>query len=273
MRRIWSRVGFYVIVAIILLYTYFPLYTLILIAFAPITQTPVGSLSPRLIPTRFTLAAFYGALHIPEISEALVKSLEVAFIVAGLALLLGVPAAYGLSRMNHKIATGISTMLFFANMLPSITIAIPLSVTFLKLGLSETPIALALAQELVVLPLTIFMLLGAFQSVPNDLIAQARVDGAGLTRTIVTMILPLAKAGAAAAFILSWMMSWDEFTFAVFLSPAKPTLPILIDIYVTRGSILDASAFAIVVTIPVIVLLVFLSRFLKGELLTGGFNG
>jgi trehalose transport system permease protein len=271
--RSLTRISFYIVFAIIMIYTFFPLYVLILIAFTPPIHTPVASLHPTLYPSGFTLSSLLGAFAIPEIFAAFTKSLEVAFIVAGLALLIGVPAAYGLSRLHPKIANSISTLLFFANMLPSITIAIPISVTFLKLGLSETPIALALAQELIVLPLSVFFLLGAFQSVPKDLINQARVDGAGLFRTIFTIIVPLAKAGVAATFLLSWMLSWDEFTFAVFLSPAKPTLPILIYIYITRGSILDASAFSILVTVPVVVLVVILSRFLRGELLQGGING
>jgi ABC-type spermidine/putrescine transport system permease subunit II len=69
------------------------------------------------------------------------------------------------------------------------------------------------------------------------------------------------------------MVSWDDFTFAVFLSPIHPTLPILIYIYITRGYILDAAAFSVMVTIPVVALVVILSRFLKGEFLAGGING
>ena len=273
MNKSIRQAGFYAVVAILLIYTFFPLYVLFLIAFTPSDHTTISSISPTLYPSGFTLSALIGAFAIPQIFDSFVKSLEVAFMVGFIALGLAIPAAYGLSRLNPNIANTVSTVLFFANMLPSITIAIPISVTFIRLGLSETPISLALAQELVVLPLSVFMLLGAFQSIPRDLANQARVDGAGLWRTVFTMIVPLAKAGVAATFILAWMMSWDEFTFAEFLSPAKPTLPILIYIYITRGNIFDAAAFSIVVTLPVIVMVVILSRFLKGELLSGGING
>ncbi|MEM3851618.1 MAG: carbohydrate ABC transporter permease [Methanomassiliicoccales archaeon] len=266
-------IGLYVVVAVILLYTLFPIYTLVLLAFTPFAHASSGSYQLGLYPTGFTLSALMAALAIPQLTLAFYKSLEVAFIVGGLALLIGVPAAYGLSRLSPAIANSISTVLFLANMLPSITIAIPISVTFIRLGLFQTPLSLALAQELVVLPLTVFLLLGAFQSVPKDLLNQARVDGSGLFRTIFTMLVPLARAGVASAFFLSWMISWDEFTFAVFLSAAKPTLPILIYIYITRGNILAAAAFSIIVTIPVIILVIALSRFLKAEVLSGGLNG
>ncbi len=276
MNRAWRLIPLYIGVVIILLYTLFPLYILFLLAFTPAAYTTIAVHSgnyPTLYPAGFTLYNLQAAFGIPEIMTALIKSLETAFLVGGLALLIGIPAAYGLSRLKPKIASLISTTLFFANMLPSVTIAIPISATFLRLGLNETFLGLALAQELIVLPLTIFMLLGAFQSLPREIVSQARVDGAGLMTTIYTVIVPLAKAGVAAAFLLSWMMSWDEFTFAVFLSPAQPTLPILIYEYVTRGYILEAAAFSMIVTIPVVVLVIFMAKFLKGELLAGGLNG
>lgn len=265
----------YIGVVAILVFTFFPIYVLFLLAFTPASHTTIRAPFnvPTLYPSGFTLQNLQGAFAIPEITAALIKSLETAFLVGGLALLIGIPAAYGLSRLSPRMASIISTTLFFANMLPAVTIAIPISATFLRLGLGESFIGLALAQELIVLPLTIFMLLGSFQSLPREIVSQARVDGAGLFTAIYLIIVPLARAGVAAAFILSWMMSWDEFTFAVFLAPAHPTLPILIYLYVTRGNILDAAAFSMIITIPVIILVVLMSSFLKGELLAGGLNG
>jgi trehalose transport system permease protein len=132
---------------------------------------------------------------------------------------------------------------------------------------------LALAQELVVLPLAVFILLGTFQAIPRDLEYQARIDGAGLVRSVFGLIVPLGKIGAAVAFLLSWMFSWDEFTFAVILSPNNPTLPIVIYQDMTRGNILAAAAFALLVTIPVLILTALLQQYLKGEYLSGGLKG
>jgi trehalose transport system permease protein len=87
------------------------------------------------------------------------------------------------------------------------------------------------------------------------------------------LLVPLAKAGVAASFLLSWLLSWDEFTFAVLISPIHPTLQVVIYDNITRGNILASSAFALIVTIPVIVLALFLQRFLRGEMLTGGLTG
>jgi trehalose transport system permease protein len=164
-------------------------------------------------------------------------------------------------------------MLFLANMLPAIVIAIPISAQFISFHLFNNIFGLAMAQELIVLPLTVFLLLGAFQSLPKDLENQARVDGAGMLRTLYTLLVPLSKAAVVAAFLLDWMVSWDEFTFAVILSPVNPTLPIVIYTNITRGDILASSAFALVLTVPVVILTAVLQKYLKGEYLSGGMHG
>ncbi len=265
--------GYLIYIAVIILSIIFlyPLFILFMLAFVP-AQYTIYSAYPSLYPKGLTLQYFEEALKINLVGP-LIKSLEVAFMVGAMALAIGIPAAYGLSKLKPNLAAGISTLFFLTNMMPSITIAIPMAVEFLKFGLYDTSISLALAQELVVLPLSIFILLGAFQALPKDLEAQARVDGAGLFRTIYMILTPLAKAGVVATFLIAWMMSWDEFTFAIFLSPIHPTLPIIIYENITRGNILATSAFAIVVTIPVIILAVVLAKYLRGEYLAGGLNG
>lgn len=267
---------YYVIIAsIFAIVTLIPLYVLIIIAFGVPSQT-VAAYYPSLLPSQFTLANFEGAFsgYSAILEAAFIKSLITATIVGTLAAILGFHASYGLSKMSTRASAIIISVLFFSTMIPSLTIAIPISVTFLKLGLYDSAIGLALAQELVVLPMTVFMITGTLQSLPKQLELQARVDGAGFFQSLYTVIFPLALPGVLAAFLLSWMMSWDEFTFAVILSPVHPTLPILIYLDSTaRGNILFASAFALLVTIPVIVITMALSKFIKGNYMTAGVTG
>ncbi|MCW6168282.1 MAG: carbohydrate ABC transporter permease [Thermoplasmatales archaeon] len=270
-----SKYYTYIGVAIFSFLVLLPIYILAIIAFGDPSQT-VAAYYPALIPSKFTLVNFirafsgYGSVLI----AAFYKSLETAFIVASLAILLGYHAAYGLSKLSFKISSILIALLFFSTMIPSLTIAIPISVSFLKLGLYDSAFGLALAQELIVLPLTIFLMMGALQSVPKQLESQARVDGAGFFQTLYQVIFPLAIPGVISAFLLSWMMSWDEFTFAVILSPVHPTLPILIYFDSTaRGDILTATSFSLLVTLPVIVLTIVLSKFIKGSYLTAGITG
>lgn len=274
MMSIRGKIASYIGVILISLYVIFPLYLLILFSFLPIQDTLQSKL-PALLPNvnHFWLNNFYDAIYKIGLFAPLTRSLLVALLVGGLALLLGIPAAYGLSKMPIRTANLISTTLFLANMLPAITIALPISATFLRLGLFQTIPGIALAQELIVLPLTIFLILGAFQGLPKDLEFQARVDGAGILQVLTRILIPLSMGGIVAAFLLSFMMSWDEFTYALILSPVKQTLPIIIYSNIFRGDITATTAFALITTIPVLILTVFLSKFLKAEYLSGGLVG
>ena len=270
-----AKVAIYVGVVFFTFLVLLPLYVLFIIAFGSPSQT-VAAYYPALFPTKFTLANFYNAFagYGKILEAAFFKSLETAFIVAIIAILLGFHAAFGLSKLSFKLGSLIIALLFFSTMIPSITIAIPISATFLKLGLYDSSLGLAFAQELIVLPLTVFLIMGSLESVPKQLENQARVDGASFMQALYTVIFPLAVPGVISAFLLSWLMSWDEFTFAVILSPVHPTLPVLIYLDSTaRGNILTAASFSLLVTIPVIVLTIILSKFIKGNYLTAGITG
>lgn len=272
-----SNIGLYASMCLISLFFLFPIYLIFLIGFTP-DQYTLFSGRPPIIPPQLTwsnLQAGLSASNAPFL-PSMYLSLEVAFFVGALAILIGIPTAYGLSRLGSKLAYGLTTVLFVVNMLPSITIAIPISVQFIRIGLYGSPISIGLTQELLALPVTVFLLVGAFQGLPRDLENQARVDGAGRFRAIYGNLVPLVAPALAAAFLLAWMLSWDESTFALILyNPAtSATLPVNIFLAFTgRGNPVVGVAFSCVATIPVIVLTVFLQKYLKGEDLAAGVRG
>lgn len=271
-----SRLGKILItiaVLVIAFYVLYPIYVLVLVSISPIKSTLQSSLPSNLPSLHSSLANFYEAVFTLGLVKPMLKSFYIALVVGGLAMLMGIPAAYGLSKLPSRTANMISTTLFFANMLPAVTIAIPISATFIHYHLYDTVLGVALAQELIVLPLTIFLILGAFQGLPSDLEYQARVDGAGIFTTMYKILIPLSMGAIASAFLLSFMMSWDEYTFALIISPTPPTLPVIIYENITRGPITASTAFALLVTIPVLIMTVFLSKFLKAEYLSGGLVG
>ncbi len=262
----------YLVGGLLSVYFLYPIYVLFLVAFVP-SQYTILPLYPDQLPRAFTASYLVTAFADPALVTALYRSLEVATLVGAIAVALGIPAAWGLSRLPRRLAYGLTTTLFVVNMMPALVIAIPISADFISLHLFDTVAGLALSQELVVLPIVTFLLLGAFQAIPRELEQQARVDGAGLLRTIYQVLVPLAAPAIIASFLLAWMISWDEFTFAVILSPIHPTLPVVIYGDITRGDLRAASAFALVASLPVIALTVLLQRFLKGEQLAGGLKG
>ena len=252
----------------------FPIYIIVLLAIVP-TRYTIFSAHPPLIPPELTLTTIQTAIATPGFLDSMYFSLEIAFLVGGIALLIGIPTAYGLSRLRPRLAYGITTLLFVVNMLPSITIAIALTAPFISWGLYGSAISIALAQELLALPITTFLLLGAFQSLPREIEQQARVDGAGRFTAVFGNLVPLIVPAIVASFLLSWMLSWDESTFALILS-SPPQWPLAVAIFedaTGRGSATLAIAFSLIATIPVAVLTVLLQKYLRGEDLAAGIRG
>ena len=265
-----SNLPLYIGALILSIIFFYPLYVLILITFVP---APLNNLSPYppQIPPGFTFYNIIQAYSSLNLTGPVTRSFYVAMMVGGLSIALGIPAAYGLNKIGVRTANKFIIFFFLINMMPGIVVAIPISVEFLKLGLSNI-YGVALAQELVVLPLSIFIILGGFRALPSDLENQARVDGANLPTTMYRILIPMNRSAILVAFLLSWMTSWDEFTYAVIISPVKSTFPVQLYNYVTRAVSFEASAFALTFTIPVIIVAVVLQKYLKSQSFTGGLS-
>ncbi|MCI2414198.1 MAG: carbohydrate ABC transporter permease [Candidatus Aramenus sp.] len=259
----------YIAVVIFAVYFLFPLYVLLLIAFSPAKFT-IESLYPPLIFKEFTLNNLVYAFTQYDFLHPFIKSLSVATLVGALALLLGIPAGYGLSRLPGSVAYPLIVLLLVTNMVPGMVVAIPISAEFIRLHLFDSVLGLALVQELITLPLATFIMQGTFSAIPREIEYQAKIDGASTLSYFKDVLVPTALPGIIAAFLISWMFSWDEFTYAVILSPIHPTLPVEIYVNITRGNELAAVAFSLVFTVPVVILTLLLQKYLKGEYLTGG---
>lgn len=283
-KKVKSALTYLAVIIIAMVFLY-PLWILIIYVFQPSYLT-YGSVYPSQIPLGFTLRHLIDAFTKVDLIGPLIRSLEAAFLVGGIALLIGIPAGYGLSKLTARFSNKIIIFLFIINMMPGLVVAIPISSYFfdiqsffstyhLHITLDNSVFGVALAQELVVLPLTTFITLSAFRSLPRDLEFQARVDGASLGKTFTRILIPLSRVPILVAFLLAWMTSWDEFTYAVIIAPIVPTkstFPVTLYDYVSRN-LPQSATFALVATIPVIILAVILQKYLKGQYLSGGLVG
>ncbi|MHB1439674.1 MAG: carbohydrate ABC transporter permease [Cuniculiplasma sp.] len=268
----WST---YIVVLILSIVFIYPLWILIIYVVQPAYLT-FDRIYPAQIPLAFTLQNITQSFKEVDLVGPLERSLEVAFLVGGIALGLGIPAGYGLSKLTSGISNKLIVFLFIINMMPGLVIAIPISIYFLHANLDNTVFGVAFAQELVVLPLSVFISLSGFRSLPRDLEYQARVDGASFSSTFSRILLPMMKVPIMVAFLLAWMTSWDEFTYAVIIAPIVPTdstFPVTLYNYVSRNLPLESATFALVATIPVIILAIILQKYLKGSYLSGGLVG
>jgi trehalose transport system permease protein len=217
-----------------------------------------------------------------DLASRLIKSLRVAFLTAGFTLLLGVPGAYAISRLSSKLKYVLMIGLFFTRMYPEVGIALPIAVRFLKWDKALTAIKLydsvigielVLAHLIITLPLATWILVGTFDTIPREIEEAASVDGASRIGTILRVIIPLAAPGIAVATIFSWLASWDEVTYAIYLTLFNRTLPLEIVNIVGRSPPPVIATYATLVTIPVVIVTYFLQRWLKAGYLAGAIKG
>jgi multiple sugar transport system permease protein len=150
-----------------------------------------------------------------------------------LAVVLGSLAAYGLSRFRYRFGfmrnPDISFFFLSQLILPPVVLALPFLVLYRALDLLDTRTGLILLYTLTVLPIVIWIMRDQFQSIPVELEEAALVDGLSVWGAFATIVLPIALPGMVAAFILSLVLTWNEYFFAALLtSTDAKTLPVMV---------------------------------------------
>ena len=186
-------------------------------------------------------------------------------------------AAYSFSRFRYKGRNILSFLILATQMFPLIAAIIPLYLVFSKLDLIDTHYALIIAYVAFTIPFCTWMLKGFFDSIPIELEESAKIDGATGLQILFRIVLPLALPAIAATTVFSFVISWNEFLYAtVFtISEHARTLPAAIGLLMGQGytewGMLSAAG--VFTTIPVVLLFVFLKKYLIKGLTAGALKG
>jgi len=270
-RKIGSKVGFALLVLVVVAVTIAPVY--FMVALSVMDPSEFFRPHPAYFPTKFTTQWWERVLASEALYPAFTKSLIVATVTTVIAVLISVPGAYAISRMAPNIKYFLILSLFFTRMYPEIGIALPIAVLFLRMGLYESVVGLVLAHLILVLPVCAWILVGAFETIPRDLEEAASVDGASRLGTLWRVVIPLAAPGIAVAAIFTWLLSWDEVTYARFLTLLHPTLPIQILGIIGRSGPTVVATWATIVTIPVVIITYLMQKWLRADYLAGAVKG
>ncbi|MGN6770399.1 MAG: carbohydrate ABC transporter permease, partial [Rhizobiaceae bacterium] len=193
-----------------------------------------------------------------------------------LAVILGALAAYGLSRFQYKFLwmrnKDISFFFLSQLILPPVVLALPFLVLYRELALLDTTVGLALIYTLTVLPIVIWIMRDQFNTIPIELDEAALVDGLSSWGAFWHIILPIALPGMVAAFILSEVLTWNEYFFAALLtgSDAK-TLPVMVASQTGSQGInwWSMAALSTAAIAPLVVVGIMLERYIVKGLSTG----
>lgn len=204
-----------------------------------------------------------------EFLKRFMNSTVIALSASTLAVLLGSLAAYGLSRFQYRFGfmknDDISFFFLSQLILPPVVLALPFLVLYKELALLDTRIGLILLYTLTVLPIVIWIMKDQFSTIPTELEEAAMVDGLGIWGAFFTIILPIALPGMVAAFILSLVLTWNEYFFAALLTSTHAnTLPVMVASQTGSQGISwwSMAALSFAAILPLIIIGVLLERFI-----------
>lgn len=150
-----------------------------------------------------------------------------------LTILLGVPAAYALSRMKFRSQQAFLNWVLSQRFIPPIAIIVPTVFMFHYLGLLDTVLGLIMIDTLMNIPICVLLMKSFFDDVAREVDEAAMIDGATRFQIFRRIILPLVKSGVAATAVLCFIFSWTEFLLSLFLTSSIRTLPVKISTFVT----------------------------------------
>ena len=214
--------------------------------------------------------------HYLGLESAYLASLKnSAIVTAGtitLSMLIGVPAAYGLTRGRLRISTPLFSWTFFVRMAPGMIFVIPFFVIYRHIGLTDTYLGLIILYMIFNLPLVLGSMVAYFSSLSVEMEEAALVDGATKHQVFFHIVLPLTTPGLTATAILCFLFSWNQFFFAlIFSRTSTRTAPVAIMNFIRYEGIDwgSLSAGVILLIIPVIVFAVLIRRYLVQGLTAG----
>src|SRR5205085_2415231 len=198
------------------------------------------------------------------------NTLLVAVLVVAITLALSLPAAYSLARLNLRWGGGMAIAIFFVYLIPPSLLFLSLSRVVTTLHLQDSRWALVVLYPTITIPVSVWLLLGFFKSIPKDIEEQAMVDGYSRMGAFVRTVLPLAFPGMVAVIVFSATLSASELIYALaFVSQtAQKTISVGVPTELVRGDVFfwqSLQAATLLVAVPIaLVFNLFLRRFIAG---------
>ncbi|MDB6454168.1 carbohydrate ABC transporter permease [Falsirhodobacter sp. 20TX0035] len=262
--RVKRGIGIAMMLAL-LAFSLLPILWTLILALRPATHLfePIWS-----SPTALTLDNI-ASIARSDFPRALLNS----FITAGastlLALLLGVPGAFALSKRRFSGKFMASWLLLLLRMAPPVGFVIPLFLFYVQAGLIDTHIGLIFAYTSLTLPFVVWSMWTSFNQIPNELVEAGLMDGASLWQVLRLIVLPAARPGLVAAGVLSFLLAWNDFFFALVITRSSTTTaPVAIMNFVSYASV-DWGAIAvaaIALTLPTVPIIIIANKYIVQSL-------
>lgn len=268
LRGLLGRIAFFLSVVVVVSPAILVFLWMLSLAF----KTDIDNIAypPVFIPNPPTLANFFSVFENSPFARYTINSIIVTGGATLLALLVGVPAGYGIAKARaHKLGV----LVLLARLTPGLSFLIPLYIMFQMLGLTGTLWPMVITHLVITVPIVAWVMIGFFETLPHDLEEAAMIDGCTLWQAFYRIALPLSRPGIVVGAILSIIFSWNNFIFGVVLAGRETrTLPVAVYNVLTFEQLSwgPLAAAALVVMLPVLILTIIIQREIVSGLAAGG---
>lgn len=262
-------------VILIGIFAFGPTYWLLVTSVTP--DSEVYQYPPQFFPTSFTFDNYVSVFTDPVIFRWLSNSLIVAGSTAILSIITSSYMGYAISKFRFRGRRPLLLFILFSQMLPSALLLVTLYMVFSSFGMLNSRITLIVSFTTFTLPLCVWMLKEFFDTLPDDIIEAAAIDGASRWKTLHAVVLPLTIPGMVAAGLFAFMRGWNDFIFALTLTNQdnRTLPPALVNRYMGEASTdwPELMAASFLVALPVAIAFIALQRHLTGGLASGAVKG
>lgn len=269
-KTVWAAAA-YGVVAVSLVFFILPM---IWITYCSFRTQPSIFTGKIIAPIKdFTLENYQTILSVTDFPRYFYNSFKIAFAVTFLSLFCSILGGYGLSRFNIKRKNLIIMGIFSTQMFPQVLLIIPMYLVIFSLQLLDTVTGVVFGQAILVLPFSIWMLKGYFDTIPVEIENSARIDGCNLFQRLLYVILPIGAPGILVAGFFSFVVSWGDYLIVSIINQSQRTATATLVIQRLSSALLirwgQVAAATVLTIIPTIILFSFVQKMLVEGLTAG----
>jgi multiple sugar transport system permease protein len=254
--RLWVQIGCIVIT----LFMGIPIYLIALAALS--SRESLNQFPLPLLPTRLSGETMSTFLRSTGIVGGLLNSLTIGLSTVVLALVIGLPAGYALSRYAFRGRDAYQIVLLLTRALPIVVLSVPLARIFLDTGLYDTTYGVTLLHTALALPTTILITSAIFLGVSREQEEAAMIFGASPLKAFVRVVVPQALPGIAASAIFTFVLSWNEVLGASILTLNRRTLPAQVFATLADSPLAFRFAGGLALVLPALIFIAVVRRYL-----------
>ena len=255
----------------------FPIYWIIVTSLK--REIEIFKVPPTLIPRELNIQSYAAQLKHGDFNmfnsfkNSMVISLSTMFI----SLVLAIPASYGLASFKFRGKRVFILGFLVTQMLPVSVLLTPMFIMFKNVHLLNTQLSPILADATIGIPFSVLVLIGYFASIPTELEDASRIDGCNRFSAFLLVFLPIAIPGVVVCAVFSFLYGWGDLAYGMTFLQDQIMRPITAGIfnfmgqYGTKWSYL--TAFAVVTIVPVLIIFIFMQKFIISGLTSGAIKG